>query len=144
MAGKEKSHIIPAQIMKCLEAKRTGTPLVVWGTGNATRDFIYATDCAEAIVIATEQYDKPTPINLGSGIETPIRDVVQAIVEVIGFKGEVIWDATKPEGNKGRAMEVSKAWAEFGFKATTSLTDGLRTTIEWYLKRLSENPNSNY
>lgn len=136
MAGKEKSHIIPAQIMKCLEAKKEGGPLVVWGTGKATRDFIYATDCAEAIVRATESYDKPEPMNLGSGVETPIRDIVQMIVSALDFKGEVIWDATKPEGNKGRSLEVSRAWEEIGFRATTSLTEGMQKTIEWYLKRL--------
>ena len=137
LAGKEKSHIIPAQIMKCLEAKKNGTPLVVWGTGKATRDFIYATDCAEAVVLATENYDKPEPINLGSGVETPIRDIIQLIVEALDFKGEVIWDATKPEGNKGRCMEVSRAWNELGFKATTPLSEGIKTTIDWYLQRLA-------
>lgn len=134
--GKEKSHIIPAQIMKCLEAKKTGQPLVVWGTGKATRDFIYATDCAEAIVRATESYDKPEPMNLGSGIETPIRDVIQTIVETLDFKGEVIWDASKPEGNKGRSLDVSRAKKELDFEVTTSLQEGMKRTIEWYLKRL--------
>ncbi len=136
MSGKEKSHIIPAQIMKCLEAKDAGKPLVVWGSGNATRDFIYATDCAEAIVKAVEVYDKPEPLNLGSGIETPIRDIIGMIVEHLGFTGQVIWDSTKPEGNKGRSLDVSKAKEELGFTATTSLKDGMKKTINWYLENL--------
>jgi len=130
----EKSHIIPAQIRNCMEAKKTGKPLVVWGTGKATRDFIYADDCAEAIVRVVESYDKPEPLNLGSGVETPIREIIDMIVEGVGFKGKIIWDASKPEGNRTRSFDVSKAWDEVGFKVTTPLSEGIKRTIDWYCK----------
>jgi GDP-L-fucose synthase len=137
----EKSHIIPAQIRNCMEAKRRGRPLTVWGTGKATRDFIYATDCAEAIVRVVERYDKPEPLNLGSGVETPIRDIINMIVEDIGFQGKIIWDASKPEGNRTRSFDVSKAWEEIGFKVTTPLAEGIKRTIDWYT---NENSDSIY
>jgi GDP-L-fucose synthase len=137
----EKSHIIPAQIRNCLEAKKNDKPLTVWGTGKATRDFIYATDCAEAIVKVVEKYDKPEPLNLGSGVETPIRDIIKMIIEDIGFEGKVIWDASKPEGNRTRSFEVIKAWEEIGFKVTTPLAEGIKRTIDWYT---NENSDSIY
>jgi GDP-L-fucose synthase len=136
LAPAEKSHIIPAQIRKCLEAKKNGTPLVVWGTGKATRDFIYAIDCAEAIVRALEIYERSEPLNIGSGIQTSIREVVETIVTTLDFHGEVVWDVTKPEGNKGRALDMTRTQKEIGFKATTSLEDGMRATIDWYQGKL--------
>lgn len=136
LAPKEKSHIIPAQIRKCLEAKKSGQPLVVWGTGKATRDFIYATDCAEAIVRATESYEKPMPLNLGSGVQTSIREIVEMIVSTLDFQGEIVWDATKPEGNKGRALDMERTWDELEFAPTVTLAEGMKATIEWYRERL--------
>ncbi len=135
LTSKEKSHIIPAQIKKCLIAKHTDSPLVVWGTGNATRDFIYVTDCAEGIVRATEDYDNSEPLNLGSGVQTPIRDVIKVITKHIGFTGDVLWDTTKPEGNKGRCLNTSKMWKELGFAVSTPLDEGLKKTIDWYAER---------
>ncbi len=138
LAPTEKSHIIPAQIRKCLEAKRTGQPLVVWGTGKATRDFIYATDCAEGIVRATESYEKSEPLNLGSGVQTSIREIVEMIAATLDFHGEIVWDTTKPEGNKGRALDMTNSRDELGFSAGTSLEDGMKTTIEWYANELNK------
>jgi GDP-L-fucose synthase len=135
LAPAGKSHVIPAQITKCLEAKRNKKPLVVWGTGKATRDFIYATDCAEAIVRAAESYDKTEPLNIGSGIQTSIKEIVETIVSTLGFNGMIVWDSTKPEGNKGRALDMSRTWSELKFKPTTSLSEGMKSTIDWYEKR---------
>jgi len=128
-----KSHVIPALIKKCFEAIASGAPRVeVWGTGAASREFLYVEDCARALVLATERYDKPDPVNLGAGAEITIRDLVALIARLTGFKGEVVWDASKPDGQPRRCLDVSRAEREFGFRATTEFETGLRRTIEWY------------
>ncbi len=127
------SHVIPALIKKCVDAQREGKDsLEVWGTGEASREFIYADDAAEGIVLATEKYDKPAPVNIGVGFEIKIKDLVQLIVNLTGFKGEIIWDPSKPDGQPRRMLDTSRAQAEFGFKAKTSFEEGLKNTIEWY------------
>jgi GDP-L-fucose synthase len=129
----ESSHVIPALIRKCLEAKQAGRPILeVWGTGAASREFLYVDDAAEGILLSTERYDKPEPVNLGSGQEISIKDLVLTIARLTGFKGEVRWDATKPDGQPRRCLDVSRARAEFGFQAKTSFEEGLRRTIAWY------------
>ena len=128
-----KSHVIPALIKKCVDAVRSGAKRIeVWGTGSASREFLYVEDCARAIVLATERYDKPEPVNLGAGREITIRELVEMITELTGFAGEVAWDPTKPDGQPRRCLDVSRAEREFGFRATTNFVDGLRTTVEWY------------
>ena len=129
----EKSHVIPALIKKCFEASASCAPrLEVWGTGAASREFLYVEDCARALVLATERYDQPDPVNLGAGTEITIRDLVALIARLTGFKGEVVWDASKPDGQPRRCLDVSRAEREFGFRATTEFEIGLRRTIEWY------------
>lgn len=129
----ERSHVIPALIRKCIEARERAAPRIeVWGTGSASREFLYVEDCARAIVLATERYEKPDPVNIGSGQEISIRDLVSLIAELTGFRGEVVWDATKPDGQPRRCLDTSRAEREFGFRATTALRSGLRKTIEWY------------
>jgi GDP-L-fucose synthase len=128
-----KSHVIPALIKKCLEAIAAGAPRVeVWGTGAASREFLYVEDCARALVLATQKYDKGEPVNLGAGTEIRIRDLVALIARLTGFKGEVAWDPSKPDGQPRRCLDVSRAEREFGFSATTEFETGLRRTIEWY------------
>jgi GDP-L-fucose synthase len=129
----ESSHVIPALIRKCLEAERDGLPAIeVWGTGSATREFLYVDDCAEGILLATEHYRKPDPMNLGSGYEISIKDLVHTIARLTGFRGEIRWDDTKPDGQPRRGLDVSRARAELGFEAKMPLEEGLRRTIEWY------------
>jgi Nucleoside-diphosphate-sugar epimerases len=131
------SHVIPALIKKFYEAKVNKLPeVIVWGTGRATREFLYVEDCAEGIVLATEKYDKSDPVNLGIGVETPVRDLVEKIKQVIGYDGKIIWDATKPDGQPRRCIDTSRAEKEFGFKAMTTLDDGLKKTIDWYIDSL--------
>lgn len=133
----ENSHVVPALIRKCLEAKQRGDSSVeVWGTGNATREFLYANDAAEGILLATEHYNEPEPVNLGSGREIPIRDLVQIIADLIDFKGKIRWDTSKPDGQPRRCLDTTKAKHLFGFEARTSLEEGLRKTIEWYVNHI--------
>jgi len=106
--------------------------VVVWGTGKATREFFYVEDAAEAIVLATEKYNKSGPVNIGAGFEISIKELVELIVELTGFKGQIIWDKTKPDGQPRRMLDTTKAFTEFGFKAKTSFEQGLKKTIEWY------------
>jgi GDP-L-fucose synthase len=128
------SHVIPAIIKKCIDAVEEGRDEIeVWGTGNASREFLYVEDAAESIVLATEKYDRPEPVNIGSGMEIAIRDLVALIAELTGFDGRIVWDATKPEGQPRRCLDTSRAQEEFAFKAKTELREGLRCTIEWYL-----------
>jgi GDP-L-fucose synthase len=132
----ETSHVIPALIRKCVEAKRAGAPqLVVWGTGQATREFLYVEDAAEAIVLAGEKYDGAGPMNLGSGREVSIRDLVEMIQAMTGYAGEVIWDQTKPDGQPRRSLDTSKASDFLGWRARVPLREGLRRTIEWYVQK---------
>jgi GDP-L-fucose synthase len=120
-------------IHKCVEARDRGDAYVeVWGTGAASREFLYVDDAAEGIVLAAERYDAGDPVNLGVGAEITIRDLVDLIVRLTGFKGEVRWDATKPDGQPRRALDTSRARERFGFSATTSFEEGLRETIRWY------------
>jgi GDP-L-fucose synthase len=129
----EASHVIPALIHKCLEAIREGRrEIVVWGSGEATREFLYVEDCADGILLAAEHYDKPEPVNLGVGFEISIRDLAGLIAKLTGFQDKIIWDLSKPDGQPRRRLDTSRAKREFGFAAKVSLEEGLRRTIEWY------------
>lgn len=131
----KSSHVIPALIRKFVEAKkRNSKEVVVWGTGKATREFLYVDDAAEGILKAAEKYDKPDPVNLGSGFEISIKDLVVLIKKLTGFKGKVIWDKTKPDGQPKRRLNVAKSRKEFGFSAQVNFNQGLKETIEWYEK----------
>jgi GDP-L-fucose synthase len=127
------SHVIPALIRKCVEAAAAGASgMVIWGTGEATREFLFVEDCAEAIVLATERYDGAEPVNIGAGFEIRIRDLALLIAELTGFTGTMSFDRTKPDGQPRRMLDVTRAEQQFGFKATTDFRAGLRRTIEWY------------
>lgn len=129
----DSSHVIPALIKKCVDAINNGDKqIVVWGTGKASREFLYVEDCAEAIVLATEKYNKSDPVNIGAGFEITIKDLVGMIADLCGFKGEIVWDTTKPDGQPRRCLSTDKAQEEFGFVAKTDFKEGLRKTIEWY------------
>jgi len=129
----ESSHVIPALIRKCLEAKSARAPeIVAWGSGSATREFLYVEDAAEAIVAAAEKYEKPDPVNLGSGQEISIRSLLEQICKATGYVGFIRWDATKPDGQPRRSLDTTRAAQEFGWRATTSLGEGLQKTIAWY------------
>lgn len=129
----KSSHVIPALIKKCCDAIKNGDKeIVVWGTGKATREFLYVEDAAEGIILATERYDKSDPVNLGAGFEISIKELVNLIVKLAGFKGKVIWDKTKPDGQPRRYLSTTRAAKEFGFKARTKFSEGLLKTIEWY------------
>lgn len=125
------SHVIPALIDKCIKAiKENRKELVVWGTGTASREFLYVEDCAEGILLAAEYYNKEEPINLGAGREITIRELVNLIVELTGFRGSIVWDTSKPDGQPRRCLDTSKAFEEFGYRAQTDFREGLRITIE--------------
>jgi len=127
------SHVIPALIRKCLEAVESGSGEVVcWGTGNATREFLYVEDCAAAVVLATEKYERPEPVNLGAGFEISIRDLAELVAELSGFHGRLVFDRTKPDGQPRRSLDVTRARNAFGFAASTDFRAGLKRTIEWY------------
>lgn len=127
------SHVIPALIRKCIEARDAGRPFIeVWGTGNASREFIYVDDAARGIVLASERYDRPEPVNLGVGDEITIRELVELIAQLAGFTGEIRWDRSKPDGQPRRKLNTDRARESFGFVATTPFADGLRETIRWY------------
>lgn len=129
----ESSHVIPALIRKCVEAVDGGhDEIVLWGDGSPTREFLYVEDAAEGIILATEHYDKPLPVNIGSGMEIAIGDLAAKIAGIVGFSGRIIWDATKPNGQPRRCLDVSRAEREFGFRAKAPFDAGLRRTIEWY------------
>lgn len=133
----ETSHVIPAIIRKCVEAKARGDDhIVAWGTGRATREFLYVDDAAEAVVLATERYNGREPVNIGSGMEISIRELQDLIIELVGFKGKVVWDAGKPDGQPRRSLDIGRAAAWFGFKAQTSFEAGLKKTVEWYLEQV--------
>jgi GDP-L-fucose synthase len=130
----ETSHVIPALIRKFLEAKeQKRDTVVVWGTGQATREFLYVGDAAEGIVLAAEKYEGSEPVNLGSGFEISLRDLVQLIARLTGFEGQIAWDSSKPDGQPRRKLDTSRAEQEFGFRAKVSFDEGLKKTIEWYL-----------
>jgi GDP-L-fucose synthase len=127
------SHVIPALIRKCYEAQDNGTKeLVVWGDGSPTREFLYVEDAAEGILLASELYNGPDPVNLGSGHEITVKDLAEMIARLTGFNGKLVWDATKPNGQPRRGLDISRAEKLFGFRAAMPFEDGLRLTIEWY------------
>ncbi len=129
----KSSHVIPALIKKCIDAIEAGDDYIeCWGTGKVSREFIYAADAAEGILLATEHYNGPEPVNIGSGFEITIRNLVEKIVKLVGFKGNIRWDCSKPDGQPRRCLDTSRAKALFGFEATPDFDEGLRTTIEWY------------
>ena len=129
----EDAHVIPALILKFFEAKLKGLPEVTaWGTGNASREFLFVRDAARGIVDAAEKYDKGEPVNLGSGREITIRDLAGMIKEMTGYEGEIVWDTSRPDGQPERRLDVSRARAEFGFRATTTFEEGLAATVTWY------------
>ncbi|MFC1928302.1 GDP-L-fucose synthase family protein [Chloroflexota bacterium] len=127
------SHVVPALIKKCFDAIESGQDSVtVWGTGKPTREYLYVEDCAEGIVLAAEKYNKPDPVNLGSGFEISIKDLAVLITRLTGFKGQLILDSSKPDGQPRRLFDNSRATKEFGFKAKTGFEEGLKNTVEWY------------
>ena len=129
----ETSHVIPALTRKCVEAVERGDEAIeAWGSGRATREFLYVEDAAEAIVTATERYEGAEPVNLGTGREISIRDLAAMIAEIAGYSGEFRWDASRPDGQPRRGLDVSRARETFGWSATTPLEQGLRETIEWF------------
>ncbi len=133
------SHVIPALIKKCVEAVETGTGHIdVWGTGSASREFLYVDDAAEGMVLAAERYDGAEPVNLGTDEELPIRDLVKLIADATGFAGEIRWDASKPDGQPRRRVDPGRAAREFGFRASVPFAEGLRRTVDWYLGHRTE------
>lgn len=133
----ETSHVIPAVIRKCLEAVKRGEPeIVCWGDGSPTREFLYVEDCAEAIVLATERYDGAEPVNIGAGFEISIKELVELIAELTGFRGRSVWDTTKPSGQPRRCVDSTRAEREFGFRARTPFREGLERTVSWYRKHV--------
>jgi len=139
----KSSHVIPALIKKFIDAQAQAQPqphpypepsITVWGTGKPTREFLYVEDAAEGILLATEKYNKSEPVNLGAGFEISIKDLAELIAKLTDFKGKIIWDTTKPDGQPRRCLDTSKAEKEFGFKAKTPFKEGLKKTIEWFLE----------
>jgi len=129
----ETSHVIPALIKKCLDARDEGRDeIVVWGDGSATREFLYVEDAAQGIALASERYDKPEPVNLGSCFEISIRELAQLVAETTAFKGRIRWDTAKPNGQPRRKLDTTRAEREFGFKAQVDFREGLRRTVRWY------------
>jgi GDP-L-fucose synthase len=139
----ETSHVIPALIRKCVEARRNGATFIeAWGSGDVSREFLYVEDCAEGIVRAAATYDESDPVNLGNGREVVIKDLVETIARLARFEGEIRWQSNKPDGQPRRQLEVTRAAEKFGFQASTLLEDGLKQTIEWYEKSLESGVSS--
>jgi GDP-L-fucose synthase len=131
--------VIPALIKKCVEAKESRADHIeVWGTGSASREFLYVDDAAEGVVLAAERYDGGDPINLGANDELPIKELVELIVAAVGFDGEIRWDSSKPDGQPRRRVDASRAHALLGFEPRTLFEEGLRTTVDWYLSHREE------
>ena len=129
----ETSHVIPALIRKCIEARENGSEFIeAWGSGQVSREFLYVEDCAEGILRASAVYNEPEPVNLGSGNEVMIKDLVETIARLAGFNGEIRWQSDRPDGQPRRQLDTTRAWEKFGFKARTSLEEGLKQTIAWY------------
>ena len=129
----ETSHVIPALIRKLVEARDRGDRhVVLWGTGKATREFLYVDDAAEGLLLGMERYDKPAPVNLGGSEEVSIRDLVPLVRDLVGFQGDISWDPSKPDGQPRRKVDTTRAREEFGFLAQTSLANGLSKTVQWY------------
>ncbi len=134
----KSSHVIPALIKKCVDAiTDNNSQITVWGTGKATREFLYVKDAAEGILLATEKYNKPDPVNIGASFEISIRNLVELIAKLTGFKGEIVWDASKPDGQPRRKLDISRAEQEFSFRAKTHFEEGLMKVIDWYLSTQS-------
>jgi len=134
----ESSHVIPALIRKCLEAQSRGeATITAWGDGSATREFLYVEDAAEGILLAAERYDSSEPVNLGSGFEISIKDLLTTIARHTGYAGQIVWDTSKPNGQPRRALNTDRAWERFGFRATTGFDEGLRRTVAWYRETLA-------
>ncbi|MDE1921356.1 MAG: GDP-L-fucose synthase [Candidatus Omnitrophica bacterium] len=130
----DTSHVVPALIRKCVEARQRGDKYItVWGTGRATREFLYVDDAARGIVLASEKYNAARPVNLGAGFEISIKDLVKLIARLTKFKGAIVWDTAKPDGQPRRCLDTTRAWKEFGFKARVAFETGLKKTIAWYL-----------
>jgi dTDP-glucose 4,6-dehydratase/GDP-L-fucose synthase len=135
----ETSHVIPAIIRKCVEAReREDDSITAWGTGKPTREFLYAPDAADGILTATERYDRSDPVNLGSGSEIPILDLIETIADLTGFNGDIEWDTSKPDGQPRRRLDTSRARERFNWEATTRFEQGLKETIEWYEQNRKE------
>jgi len=133
----ESSHVIPALIRKCIEAKQQGDDkITAWGDGSPTREFLYVEDAAEGILLATERHNDSQPVNIGSAFEISIKDLLEIIARLTGFDGEIVWDTSKPNGQPRRKLDISRAEAWFGFKSQTVFEEGLRKTIEWYTQSL--------
>lgn len=131
----QKSHVIPALIKKCVDAKEEGKDTVTaWGSGDATREFLYVGDCAKAIMLACERYDSSEPVNVGSGQEMSIRELAEKIRQATGFSGEIVWDTSRPDGQPRRCLDTSRAKQCFGFEAETTFDAGLKETVDWYLE----------
>ncbi|MDO8751339.1 MAG: GDP-L-fucose synthase [Dehalococcoidia bacterium] len=129
----ETGHVIPALIRKFVEARDNSLPRVtLWGTGEPSREFLYAEDAAEGLLLASERYEKPDPVNLGTGQEVRIRELAGLVERLVGYRGEIVWDTTRPNGQPRRCLDTSRARSEFGFEAKTSLEEGLKRTIDWY------------
>ncbi|NQT30040.1 MAG: GDP-L-fucose synthase [Candidatus Saganbacteria bacterium] len=129
----QSSHVIPALIKKCVEAKRKGDKkIVAWGTGKSSREFLYVEDAAEGILLAAEKYNKSEPVNLGAGFEIKIKELANLIVKTTGYKGEISWDTSKPDGQPRRCLDTNKAKKEFGFTSKTNFEEGLKKTVKWY------------
>lgn len=136
----ETSHVIPALIRKCLEAKEQGkNHILVWGSGKATREFLYVEDAAEAILRATASYNGTEPVNIGTGTEISIKDLTQVIADQTGFNGKILWDPSKPDGQPRRCLDVQRAKDYFGFEAKVSLEEGIKKTIAWYIEQIQLN-----
>ena len=140
----ECSHVIPALIKKMIDAKlKRESEVVVWGSGKPSREFLYVEDAAEGILLATEKYDKPDPVNLGTGEEITIRELVNLIAELTGYEGKIVWDTSKPDGQPRRCLDMSRAKEEFGFEAKTDFKEGLKRTIDWYRNTCTPKSASN-
>ncbi len=138
----ESSHVIPALIRKCVEARESGkSEISVWGTGKPTREFLYVRDAAEGILLATQSYDGREPVNLGCGQEISIKDLVETITRCTGFEGRVVWDSSRPDGQPRRKLSTTRAKDYFGFQASTTFQEGLKRTVDWYLKNREQVPN---
>jgi len=132
----ERSHVVPALIRKCIDAREAGADhIVAWGTGRATRELLYVEDCADAVLRTAEVFDRPDPINIGTGRETPVKELVETVAAVCGFEGEIRWDTSKPDGQPRKCLDVSRAREWLGWEAKVTLEEGLKRTVEWYLSR---------
>lgn len=141
----QSSHVIPALVRKCVEARDRGDKeIVAWGTGRVSREFLYVEDCADGLIATMEKYDSPEPMNLGSGREITIRDLTELVAKLSGFDGRIVWDASKPDGQPRRCLDVNRAREQIGFVAGTSLEEGLKKTIRWFEEHASRDARLNY